>query len=298
MSPSTFWGEICLFLRNLLIAVGNGNCGPRDCLICVESRDQTSITPCETSHARQVRTRDSADLADRHPVFAKLQRLPRLEECVSFLIAKQSALDFDVCAVVIGKCLAPIHPICVDTPGPDFLGGEARVVREMHGPRIGLWMPHSHEVFAAAMDKLRNRSAGVIANDTEIETIIDRPGSDFGEAVRRCKPHGINDLRVVPHSDAGVVPPVETMPHVAAVIQRDPLLEHGRFWSKNQLDGPLHAVNAIDIADGDRGAAVVMPGIGVIDWRHRDPIVRNRKIEFDAECRPGSAITNRRLLDR
>src|SRR5882724_3638707 len=194
MSPRTFWGEICLFLRDLLIAIGNGNCCPMDCLICIECCDQTSITPYETRHARQVCTRDSPNFANRHPVFAKLESLPRLEECVSFLIAKQSALDFYICAVVIGKCLAPIHPICVDSPGPNFLGRKGRVVCEVDGPRIRPWMPDSHEVFAAAMDKFRNRPAGVVANETEIETIIDRPGSDFGEAVRRCIAHGINDL--------------------------------------------------------------------------------------------------------
>ena len=138
----------------------------------------------------------------------------------------------------------------------------------------------------------------MIANNTEIETIIDRPGPDFGESVRRCIAHGINDLRVVPRVDAGIVPPVESVPHVAAIVQGDPLFQHGRFWSKNQLDRPLHAVNAIDVADGHRCAAVVMLGKGEIDRRHADPIVGNGKIEFDSECRPGSAIRNRRLFDR
>ena len=34
-----------------------------------------------------------------------------------------------------------------------------------------------------------------------------------------------------------------------------------------------------------------------IDRRHRDPVVRDRKVKLHAECGPGAAIANLRLLD-
>ena len=88
------------------------------------------------------------------------------------------------------------------------------------------------------------------------------------------------------------------MPHVAAIAERHPLLEHSRFRTENQLHRPFHAINAIDISHADRGAAIVMFAQSKINRRHRHPIMRDRKIELDPERRPGPPVSNRRLLDR
>ena len=49
---------------------------------------------------------------------------------------------------------------------------------------------------------------------------------------------------------AALFPPIETVAHVAAVVQRDVLFQHGRAWTQCQFDDPLHPVNAIGISDG------------------------------------------------
>ena len=88
------------------------------------------------------------------------------------------------------------------------------------------------------------------------------------------------------------------MPYIAAITQRDKLFEGRPTRAQRHFDGPLHSVNSISITYSDRRAAIVVLAICEVDRRHRYPVVRNRKIEFDAECSPGASITDVRFLDR
>ncbi len=121
---------------------------------------------------------------------------------------------------------------------------------------------------------------------------------DCGEAVLGRVAHWILDVGVVPDADAGVAPPIETLTDVVAIAEADVLLENGRAGPKDQFDGPFHAVDAIDVANGNAGAAVAVFRVRKIDGRHRHPIVRNGKVELDAECGPGAAITDLCFFER
>src|ERR1035437_4881790 len=73
---------------------------------------------------------------------------------------------------------------------------------------------------------------------------------------RPLKSRFSRDYDTLQTSHGRVIPPVEAMPHVAAVVQRDALFEQRAAGPKPQLDGPLHAVRAIDIAHPHRRAAI------------------------------------------
>ena len=88
------------------------------------------------------------------------------------------------------------------------------------------------------------------------------------------------------------------MANIAAVVKGDALLQNGGFRTQDHLDAPLHSVYAVYIPHGDRDAPVCVFGKGKIDRRKRHPIVRHRKVVLHTKCRPGSAISDSRLLDR
>src|SRR5215471_10587849 len=113
----------------------------------------------------------------------------------------------------------------------------------------------------------------------------------------RGEAHWVYDPRIVRNSRGCIVPPVEAMPDMAAVTEGHPLLEENRLGPKQQLDRPLHSVNAINIPHDHGGAAVRIVMEGEIDRRHAHPVVRNRKVELNAKSRPGPAIAHSRLLD-
>src|SRR5947207_14755115 len=104
-------------------------------------------------------------------------------------------------------------------PKSNLLCRQGSVIGEVASSSTGFGVPHTHKVLAAAVDELRYRPARVIAKNTEIETVINRPRANFREAMRRGKAHGVDNLRIIPCLDASVVPPVETMPHVAPVAE-------------------------------------------------------------------------------
>ena len=79
--------------------------------------------------------------------------LARLKKCVGLLVAKQPGLHFEISAVVVGERLAPIEPIGINAPRPDFLGRKFFIFREMHNSGVGLRVPNSHERLAAAVDE-------------------------------------------------------------------------------------------------------------------------------------------------
>ena len=127
----------------------------------------------------------------------------------------------------------------------------------MHGSGIRVRIPHAHKWFAASVHKKRHGALGVILNNAEIIAIgFDWPGLYFPKSMACCEAHGILNPRVVPHLDPGVVPPIKTMPHVAPIIQRNPLFEHGRTRAKDQFHRPLHSVYSVNIADLDGSAAI------------------------------------------
>src|SRR5256885_584314 len=101
----------------------------------------------------------------------------------------------------------------------------------MYSAGSGSGMPYPHEVLAASMGKERNCAMNVIADDTKVVPIlIHRPRRDFGETVTGGEPHGIDDLRIVRNRGGCIVPPVEAMPDITAVAERDSLLQKRGLW--------------------------------------------------------------------
>src|SRR6185312_1237120 len=83
----------------------------------------------------------------------------------------------------------------------------------------------------------------------------------------------------------------------AGVFECDVFFEHSAARAENQLDVPSHAVDAVRVAHGNRGAAVRMAGVREIDRRYRGPVVADREIEFDSKRGPRAAQTDERLLN-
>src|SRR5882724_197327 len=139
----------------------------------------------------------------------------------------------------------------------------------MYCPGCGVGIPNSHEVFTVSVAEHRNRTFRVIADQTVVDPVlIHRPRMNLRKAVGGCKPHGISDARIIPRRYPGIVPPVEAMPYIAAITQGYTLLQQGRFRAQNQLYGPFHSIYAVDVANADGGAAVVMFRKGKVDRRH------------------------------
>ncbi len=78
---------------------------------------------------------------------------------------------------------------------------------------------------------------------------------------------------VVPDADAGVAPPVEALADVVAIAEADALFENGRAGTQDELDAPFHAVDAIDIADGDAER-----------FRRRVSRTKNRRATSTSNC--------------
>src|SRR6266852_469355 len=129
----------------------------------------------------------------------------------------------------------------------------------MRGSGVRSGLPDAHEVFPASMNKQGHRPVGLIMYDAEILPLrIDRPRLDLRKPMCRGKAHGVLNLGIVPNLDSGIVPPVETMAHVASITQGDVLLENGRPRTQSQFNGPFHSINSVDIAHNDRRTAVLM----------------------------------------
>src|ERR1700682_5752975 len=169
----------------------------------------------------------------------------------------------------------------------------------MRSSGVCLGIPDAHEVFPASMDEQGNWSVRLIMYNAEILPLrIDWPRLDLRKPMCRSKAHGVFDLGIVPNLDGSIVPPIETMTYIASIIQRDMLFKDGGTRAQRQFDGPFHAINSVDIAHGDRSAAVLVAGIRKIHRGHGDPIVRNGKVKLDAEGGPCSAIADPCFLDR
>src|SRR5206468_6967616 len=107
-------------------------------------------------NTRQIRSRDSDRSTHRHPIFREIDLLTWLQESVGLLIAKESALNFRVCAVVVGKSFSPIQAVRIHAPRPDLFRRKLTIFREVRRSSIRMWMPDTHEIFTAGVNKNRN----------------------------------------------------------------------------------------------------------------------------------------------
>src|SRR5204863_7510712 len=102
--------QIYALAPNFSVSVQDPQLRCRNRLIGIERDHQVLpvLFSLQLEHASEIRARNSADLARRHPVFGKLNRLPWLQKRVRLLISKQTSLHFYVCAVVIRESSTPI----------------------------------------------------------------------------------------------------------------------------------------------------------------------------------------------
>src|SRR5712675_1786613 len=103
------------------------------------------------NNAGQVRARNTAGLANRHPVLRERNCLSRLQKRVRLLISEETRLQLDISAIVVGKRLAPIESLCVNAPGPNLFRRQFRIVCKMRGPRVRMRIPDTHKILAASM---------------------------------------------------------------------------------------------------------------------------------------------------
>src|SRR5579862_1928094 len=66
---------------------------------------------------------------------------------------------------------------------------------------------------------------------------------------------------------------------------------------KNDPHRPFHSIHTIDVADGNKGAAIVLFPVAKIDRRDRHPVMRDRKVELQSKRRPATPHSDRGFLD-
>src|SRR6266699_1721387 len=184
----------------------------------------------------QVGSRDAACVADRHPVLCEGNSLSRLKERVRLLVAEETCLQLDVRAVIVRKSCAPIEAIRVHTPRPDFLRGHLKILSKMRRARVGVRIPHAHEIFPAPMSKQGHGAIRLISNDAQIFALgFNRPTLHFSKSVRSGKALRVLDPRIIPNLHPGIVPPIKTMANIASVAESDALLQYGGARAQSQL---------------------------------------------------------------
>src|ERR1700691_1409442 len=166
----------------------------------------------------QIGPGNSARFSNRHPIFGERYTLPWLEEGISLLIAEKTGLQLNVSTVVIRQRFAPIQPVGINSPGPDFLGRKIRIIRKMSRTRIRVGIPYTHVILTGPMTKKGNRSIGLVPNDAQVlAAFVDRPFLHFCKTMGRGKAHRVLNVGIIPHLDTGIVPPVEAMAHVTPI---------------------------------------------------------------------------------
>ena len=231
-------------------------------------------------------------------MFGEAHRLLRFEESVRLLVAEEPRLQLHVGAVVVRERLAPPHGVGVVAPRPHLVRGQLRGIRDVHGARARVRMVHADIRLARPVREERHGTVGLVADDAEIAAVGGaRPRLDAREAVRRHERRGIHQLGVVPRLDRRVRPPVVAVPRIAAVAQRNLLLEPRLARTQTQLYLPRGSEDRVDVAHPDRSAAVFMRRGGEVDRGHGHPVMRDREVELDPERGPGAAIADERLLD-
>src|SRR5436305_838347 len=161
----------------------------------------------------------------------------------------------------------------------------------MYRSCIRVGMPDAHEWLAAAVHEKRDGPLGLVLHNAEINAVrLHRPGLDLAKTMARGKTHGVLDMRVIPHLDPGIVPPIETVPDIAAIIQLNFFFQYRGIRAQQQFDRPLHSVNPVNVAYQGGSAAVRIWMECKVDRRQAYPIMRDGKIEFDTESGPGAAV--------
>ena len=163
---------------------------------------------------------------------------------------------------------------------------------------VAMRVPDAHEIFSASVDEQRDRAVGLIRDDAQIlASRIDGPGLHFSKPVRGRVAHGIFDSGIVPDLHCRVVPPVETLAHITAIAQADPLLQHCGARTENELHAPFHSIHTVDIAHRDGSTSVIVGGEGKIHGRHGHPVVGDGKIKLNSESSPGTPVADPGFLD-
>src|SRR5712675_248623 len=103
------------------------------------------------NNAGQVRARNAAGLARRHPILRERNASSRLQKRVRLLVSEETRLQLDISAIVVGKRLAPIESLCVNAPGPDLFRRQLRIICKMRGPRVRMRIPNTHKILAASV---------------------------------------------------------------------------------------------------------------------------------------------------
>src|SRR6267143_4492645 len=103
------------------------------------------------NNAGQVRARNAAGLANRHPILRERNSLSRLQKRVRLLVSEETCLQLDISAVVVGKRLAPIESLCINAPRPDLFRRKFRILCKMRGSRVRVRIPDPHEILAASV---------------------------------------------------------------------------------------------------------------------------------------------------
>ena len=241
----------------------------------------------------------AAELAHRQPVLVEADALLRLEVGVRLLVAEQPRLDLDVRAAVVREGPPPVEPVGVAAPGPDLLRRQVARRGVVHHAGVRRRVVDGHPRLAAAVRESRHRAGPMVADHAVVgAAAVHRPGVHVAEAVRRREAHRVEDARIVGDPHAGVGPPVEAAPHVAAVVERGGLLQHRPPGPQGELHDPLHPVDAVDVADPYGAAAVEVPREREVHRGGGHPVVRDGEVEFDAERRPGAAVGDAGQLDR
>ena len=86
----------------------------------------------------------------------------------------------------------------------------------MHTSRVRVGVINSHERLAAAVNKARNPTGGLIGDEAQVFSGgVDGPGVDVFESVASRELHGIFNSGVVPDLDASIAPPIKAVAEIA-----------------------------------------------------------------------------------
>ena len=221
----------------------------------------------------------------------------RLQKLVCHLVLEQAGLELDVGTVVIRQAMPPVERAGVITPAKDLLRRHRAGIRPVGHSGIGMRTVEAHERFRAAVGECF-KVALLLGDQAQVYSLrIDGPCINVIGAVVLGELHRIVQSGVRPDFDARIVPPEKMVARIAMVGQSDALFYESRAWVKNNLDRPIHAVDAVSISNGDRSAPVGRGAVSPIYRRYGYPVMRHGKIELFAESGPRATIGDDCLLE-
>src|SRR5882762_11101851 len=121
--PHSLRYKISFLVEQGSVSIQNSDRGIRQFSVGVESNRQNATLSFQMNYPGKIDAGNPIRTPDGHPVFRERDGLPRLHECIGLLISKESRLQLDIRAAVVGECFAPIKPLGVNAPGPDLLRG-------------------------------------------------------------------------------------------------------------------------------------------------------------------------------